>query len=93
MYCFQNITNYTCYNCFRRKKFFKIKINKILFKINYVTRKIKCEFGYQWKMKIILLFSLFLLLFMGPTAFFGTIYGPHCTISVKFYFYLQYFQQ
>ena len=38
MYCFQNITTYTCYSCFRRKKFFKIKINKILFKINYITK-------------------------------------------------------
>ena len=40
-----------------------------------------------------LLFSLFLLLFMGPTALFGTIYGSHCTISAKFYLYQQYFQQ
>ena len=30
---------------------------------------------------------------MGPTAFFGTIYGFHCTISAIFYFYLPYFQQ
>ena len=41
MYCFQNITNYTCYSCFCRKKFFKIKINKIIFKIDNVLRKIK----------------------------------------------------
>ena len=41
MYYFQNITNYTYYSYFCKKKFFKIKINKILFKINYVTRKIK----------------------------------------------------
>ena len=41
MYYFQNITNYTYYSCICRKKFFKIKINKIIFKINYVTRKIK----------------------------------------------------
>ena len=37
--------------------------------------------------------SAFFLLFMGPTALFGTIYGSHCTISSNFYFYLQYFQQ
>ena len=32
--------------------------------------------------------NLFLLLFMGPIAFFGTIHGSHCTISANFYFYL-----
>ena len=40
-----------------------------------------------------LLFSLFLLLFMGSTELFGTIHGSHCTISTNFYLYLQYFQQ
>ena len=30
---------------------------------------------------------------MDPTALFGTIHRLHCTISVNFYFYLQYFQQ
>ena len=34
---------------------------------------------------------LFLLLFMGLIALFGTIYGSYCTISANFY--LQYFQQ
>ncbi|XP_065633479.1 uncharacterized protein LOC136069175 [Quercus suber] len=29
------------YGCICRKKFFKIKINKILFEVYYVTRKIK----------------------------------------------------
>ena len=33
-----------------------------------------------------------LLLFMGFTVLFGTIYGSHCTILVIFYIYLQYFQ-
>ena len=33
----------------------------------------KCVFGLELKIKIILLFSLFLLLFMSPTALFGTI--------------------
>ena len=32
-----------------------------------------------------------LLLFMGPTTLFGTIHGPHCTISANFYLYLHYF--
>ena len=37
--------------------------------------------------------TLFLLLFMGPTALFCTIHGFHCTILTNVYFYLQYFQQ
>ena len=44
------------------------------------------------KSQLILLFNLFLLLFMDLTVLFGTIYGSYCTISVNFYFYLQYFQ-
>ena len=40
MYCFQNIINYTCYSCFRIKTFFKIKINKILFKIDYAEERL-----------------------------------------------------
>ena len=43
--------------------------------------------------KIILLFSLFLLPFMGLTVLFDTIHEFHCTISVNFYLYLQHFQQ
>ena len=37
---------------------------------------IKCAFDLGLKIKIISLFSLFLLLFMGLTALFGTIHGP-----------------
>ena len=36
----------------------------------------------------ILLFSLFVLLFMGPTTFLDTIHGSHYTISANFYLYL-----
>ena len=36
--------------------------------------------------QLILLFSLFLLLFMSLIALFDTIYGSHCTISANFYF-------
>ena len=36
-----NNVNHSCNCCFRRKKFFKIKINKILSKINNVSTKIK----------------------------------------------------
>ena len=41
--------------------------------------------------QLILLFTLFLLLFMGPTTLFNTIHGSHDTISANFY--LQYFHQ
>ena len=50
------------------------------------------SFGYQWKVKIISLFSLFLLLFIDSTALFITIHRLYCTISANFYIYLQYFQ-
>ena len=52
-----------------------------------------CAFGSKLKSQLILLFSLFLLLFMDPTALFGTIYGFYYTISTDFYLYLLYFQQ
>ena len=42
--------------------------------------------------QLILLFSLFLLLFMGSTILFGTIYRSYCTISAN-YIYLRYSQQ
>ena len=45
-------------------------------------------FGFKLKSRLILLFSLFLLLFMGLTALFGTIYESHCIISANFYIYL-----
>ena len=41
MHCLLNFTNNTCYSCFCRKKFFKIKINKIISKIDNVPIKIK----------------------------------------------------
>ena len=50
-------------------------------------------FGKNYFCQLILLFSLFLLLFMSLTALFGTIHGSHCTILANFYLYLQYFQQ
>ena len=54
---------------------------------------IECAFGMDEICQLILLFSLFLLLFISPTVFFGTIHGSHCTISLNFYLYLKYFQQ
>ena len=38
------------------------------------------------KIQLILLFSLFLLLFINLTALFGTIHKSYCTISANFYF-------
>ena len=74
-------------------KNFEVKMNLgKIFKFK-VYRHIQCMFGSKLKSQFILLFSLFLLLFMGPTAFFGIIHGSHCVISTNFYLCLQYFQQ
>ena len=40
-------------------------------------------FGISLKSQFFLLFSLFLLVFIGPIAFFSTIYMFHCTISTR----------
>ena len=53
----------------------------------------KCPFGKNDFCQLILLFSLFLLLFIGFTILFDTIHRFHYTISIKFYIYLQYFQE
>ena len=52
-----------------------------------------CSFGKDYFCQLILLFSLFLLLFMVPLHFFATIHRSYYTISVNFYLHLQYFQQ
>ena len=57
-----------------------------LYKVIFLT--IKCAFGLGLKIKIISLFSLFLLLFMSLTALFDTIHGYYYTISTNFYIYL-----
>ena len=44
----------------------------------------------QGKIKIILLLSLFWLLFMSFIIFFVTIYGSHCIILTNFYLYLSF---
>ena len=55
------------------------------------------EFSVRMEKKyfcqLILLFNLFFILFMGPTALFDIIYKSHHTILTNFYLYLQYFQQ
>ena len=45
------------------------------------------------KIQLILLFSLFLLLFMNPTTLFGTIHKSYCTISTNFYFIYSIFKK
>ena len=54
---------------------------------------IECAFGMDEICQLILLFSLFLLLFISLTALFDTIHGSYCIISLNFYLYLKYFQQ
>ena len=68
----------------------KKKKKKAQYKINLIS---DCAFGYQLKNQLILLFSLFLLIFMRPTVLFDIIYMSHCTILANFYLYLQYFQK
>ena len=57
-------------------------------RISAIQTGTMCLFG-----QLILLFNLFLLLFMGSIALFGSIHGSHCIISTNIYLYLQYFQQ
>ena len=52
-----------------------------------------CAFAFILKSQFILLFSTFLLLFIGNTVLFDTIHRSHCIISINFYLYLLYFQQ
>ena len=58
-----------------------------------VIKKLNFYFGKDYFCQLILLFSLFLLLFMSPLTFFGIIHESYYTISTHFYIYLQYFQQ
>ena len=43
------------------------------------------QFELELKMKIVFIFSLFVLLFIGLIIFFGIIYKIYCTISINFY--------
>ena len=56
-----------------------------------ISQFISCVFASKLKRQFILLFSLFMLLFMGSTAFFGTIHESHGNILTNFYLYLKYF--
>ena len=85
-YCIILVNFYLHLQHFQQKNFNFNKISKS-------PMDPKCMFGKNNFCQFILLFSLFLLLFMSSTAFFGTIYRFYCTISANFYLYLQYFQQ
>jgi len=52
--------------------------------MNTYFLEIECLFGKNYFCQFILLFSLFLLSFMGLTALFGIIHGLHCTILGPF---------
>ena len=72
----------------KKKKFLNFPCFEVLMKgmenlFPYLEEK--CSFGKYYFCQLILLFSLFSLLFMGPTAFFGTIHGSYCIISTNFY--------
>ena len=67
----------------------KIKKNNI--KV-ILSKDYECLFSKNYFCEFILLFSLFLLLFIGLTHFFDIIYESHYTITANFYIYLQYFQ-
>ena len=50
-----------------------------------------CQFVLEGKKKIILLFSLFLLLFINLTILFNTIYRSYSIILTNFYFFFTIF--
>ena len=58
-----------------------------------ILKGTQCLFDQLIFCQLILLFSLFLLIFICSTAFFGTIYESHCTILTNIYLNIQYFQQ
>ena len=60
--------------------------------MNFYFKDEKYALNSKLKSQFILLFSLFLLLFMGSAVLFDIIHKSYCTISVNFYLYLQYFQ-
>ena len=102
MHCLQNLQT-----SFFNKIFIKIKFYDIIYifknyfitvfsvfsKISATQSHSKCPFNKNDFCQLILVFSLFLILFIGLTILFGTIYEFHYTILANFYFYLQYFQQ
>ena len=67
-YCIILVNFYLHLQHFQQKNFNFSKISKS-------PMDPKCMFGKNYFCQFILLFSLFLLLFMGPTALFGTIHG------------------
>ena len=58
----------------------------LIFYNSFCFSHFKYAFRNRLKIKIILLFSLFLLLFIGPTALFGTIYDLTILFQLTFIF-------
>ena len=52
--------------------------------LELLFQSIQCVFGMDYFCQLILLLSLFLLLFMSLTTLFDIIHGFHCTISANF---------
>ena len=83
------------------QKFARITYGYIFVQLTYLVFYfilfyfIKRVFEKWWKLKLIKVFSLFLVLFMGLIALSGIIYESHCTIQLafSFFFFLQYFKQ
>ena len=71
---------------------FFIFIYSTFSKISGIQTHLQCAFGQRLKIKIISLFSLYLLLFMSLTTLFDTIHKHYYTISTNLYLYLHYFQ-
>ena len=88
----KNIKNESHDTIYTFKNYFAI-VFSVFNNISCIQTNPKCAFGSSLKNQLILLFSIFLLLFINPTALFDTIHRLHCIISANFYFYLQYFQQ
>ena len=58
---------------------------------HFASTRVNYFVYFSVRLAKIIFANLFLLLFINPTTLFGTIYRSHCTISVNFYLYLQYF--
>ena len=54
--------------------------------ISGIQTDLRCAFGLGWKIKIILLFSLFLLIFMGLTTLLALFIGPTILFQLTFTF-------
>ena len=92
-FCF--LFSKTCFGEYKEKTIILYFLNKKhvwLVENSYQTYP-QYLLGKDYFYQLILQFTLFLLLFIGPTALFDTIHRSHYSISANFNLYLQYFQQ